>query len=33
MSCTDTGNIKNEMKINDGYEDLYDNDDMYDNND
>ena len=31
MSCTDTSNIKNE-KINDEYEDVYDNDDKYDNN-
>ena len=32
MTCTDTGNIKNEKKINDGYEDFYDNDNMYDIN-
>ena len=31
MSCTDTSNIKNEKKINDVYEDVYDNDDKYDN--
>ena len=31
ISCTDTSNITNE-KINDGYEDVYDNDDKYDNN-
>ena len=32
ISCTDTSNITNEKKINDGYEDVYDNDDKYDNN-
>ena len=31
MSCTDTSNIKNGKKINDGYEDVYDNDDKYGN--
>ena len=31
MSCTDTSNIKNEKKINDEYEDVYDNDDKYNN--
>ena len=32
ISCTDTSNIINEKKINDGYEDVYDYDDKYDNN-
>ena len=31
MSYTYTANIKNENKINDEYEDVYDNDDKYDN--
>ena len=31
MSCTDTAMIKNEKKINDGYENVYDNGDKYDN--